>query len=73
MPTISPASLTSNDLTWYTTTTWNIGLDFGFLNNRLTGTADYFFRRTVGYLINPIDRYNSTLGNQTGRNGNTYT
>ena len=73
VPTISPASLTSNDLTWYTTTTWNIGLDFGFLNNRLTGTADYFFRRTVGYLINPIDRYNSTLGNQTGRNGNTYT
>ena len=72
-PTILPASLVSNDLTWYTTTTWNIGLDFGFFNNRLTGTADYFFRRTTGYLINPIDRYNSTLGNQTGRNGNTYT
>lgn len=73
VPTISPASLTSNDLTWYTTTTWNVGLDFGFLNNRLTGTADYFFRRTKGYLINPVDRYNSTLGNQIGRNGNTYT
>lgn len=73
VPTTSPASLVSNDLTWYTTTTWNIGLDFGFLNNRLTGTADYFFRRTTGYLINPIDRYNSTLGNQTGRNGNIYT
>lgn len=73
VPTTSPASLVSNDLTWYTTTTWNVGLDFGFLNNRLTGTADYFFRRTTGYLINPIDRYNSTLGNQTGRNGNIYT
>ena len=72
-PTTSPASLTSTDLTWYTTTTWNIGVDFGFFNNRLMGTADYFFRRTKGYLINPIDRYNSTLGNQTGRNGNTYT
>lgn len=73
LPVTWPAALTSTDLTWYTTTTWNIGMDFGFFNNRLTGTADYFFRRTKGYLINPIDRYNSTLGNQTGRNGNTYT
>lgn len=73
VPTISPASLTSNDLTWYTTTTWNVGVDFGFLDNRLVGTADYFFRRTKGYLINPVDRYNSTLGNQTGRSGNVYT
>lgn len=72
-PTILPASLTSRDLTWYTTTTWNVGLDFGFLRNRLTGTADYFFRRTKGYLVNPIDRYNSTLGNMIGRDGNTYT
>ena len=73
VPTTSPATLTSNDLTWYTTTTWNVGIDFGFFNNRLVGTADYFFRRTKGYLINPIDRYNSTLGNQTGRSGNIYT
>lgn len=72
-PTILPAALTSRDLTWYTTTTWNVGIDFGFLNSRLTGTADYFFRRTKGYLVNPIDRYNSTLGNMIGRNGNTYT
>lgn len=73
VPATWPAALTSTDLTWYTTTTWNVGLDFGFFNNRLTGTADYFFRRTKGYLINPIDRYNSTLGNQTGRSGNVYT
>jgi TonB-linked SusC/RagA family outer membrane protein len=73
VPVVWPAQLTTTDLSWYTTTTWNIGADFAFLNNRLTATADYFFRRTKGYLINPIDRYNSTLGNQTGRNGNTYT
>ena len=73
VPTILPGQLTTTDLTWYTTTTWNVGLDFGFFNNRLTGTADYFFRRTTGYLVNPIDRYNSTLGNQIGRNGNIYT
>lgn len=73
VPGITPAALTSKDLSWYTTTTWNIGLDFGFFNNHLTGSADYFFRRTKGYLINPVDRFNSTLGNHTGRNGNTYT
>ena len=72
-PTVSPAQLVSQDLTWYTTDTWNIGLDFAFLDNRLSGTADYFFRRTYGYLINPKDRYNSTLGNQIGKDGNTYT
>ncbi len=72
-PTILPASLTSRDLTWYTTTTWNIGIDFGFIDNRLTGSADYFFRRTKGYLVNPKDRYNSTLGNLIGKSGNNYT
>lgn len=73
VPTISPGQLTTTNLSWYTTTTWNIGADFGFFDNRLVGTADYFFRRTKGYLIDPVNRYNSTLGNQTGRSGNWYT
>lgn len=73
VPSISPGSLSSKDLSWYTTTTWNIGADFSFLNNRLTGSIDYFFRRTKGYLIDPVNRFNSTLGNQTGTSGNNYT
>lgn len=72
VPTASPGELASNDLTWYTTTTWNLGADFAFLNNRLSGTVDYFFRRTTGYLINPVNRYNSTLGNNVGYSGNFY-
>jgi TonB-linked SusC/RagA family outer membrane protein len=67
VPTVRPGSLASKDLTWYTTNTWNVGIDFGFLKDRLTGSADYFFRRTTGYLINPLDRYNSPLGNTTGQ------
>lgn len=39
------------DLKWETTTTTNIGLDFGFMNNRLTGSIDWYYRKTTD-LIN---------------------
>ena len=38
------------DLTWETTTTYNAGLDFGFLDNRITGSVDYYFRETTDLL-----------------------
>ena len=31
---------------------FNVGLDFGFFNNRLTGTVDWFNKKTTGILIN---------------------
>ncbi len=34
------------DLTWETTSSWNFGLDFGFLNDRISGTVDYYTRNT---------------------------
>ncbi|MDR0939328.1 MAG: TonB-dependent receptor [Mediterranea sp.] len=34
------------DRKWETTTSWNIGLDFGFLKDRITGSIDYYTRRT---------------------------
>lgn len=33
-------------LTWETTATINAGLDFGFLNNRITGSIDWFKKNT---------------------------
>lgn len=33
-------------LKWETTKSWNIGLDFGFLNDRITGSIDYYKRKT---------------------------
>lgn len=39
------------DLKWETTTEWNIGLDLGFINNRINVTAEYFTRE-VKDLIN---------------------
>ena len=40
-------------LTWEKTTTYNAGVDFGFLNNRISGSIDYYFRQTDD-LLNTI-------------------
>ena len=40
-------------LKWEKTTTYNIGLDFGFLDNRLTGTIDAY-KRVTKDLLNTI-------------------
>lgn len=42
-----------NDLKWETTKTWNAGIDYGFLNNRIFGSIDYYYRKTDD-LINTI-------------------
>ncbi len=39
------------DLKWETTTTYNAGLDFAFFRNRLSGSVDYYYRKTTD-LIN---------------------
>lgn len=33
-------------LRWEQTTTYNVGVDFAFLNNRISGSLDYYFRQT---------------------------
>lgn len=40
----------SPDLKWEETSTYNIGLDFGFLNNRINGTLEYYDKRTKDLL-----------------------
>lgn len=42
------------DLTWEKTTTYNAGIDFGFLNNRVSGNIDYYYRYTTD-LISKVD------------------
>ena len=36
----------NKELKWEETTTYNIGLDFGFLNNRISGAIDAYYRET---------------------------
>lgn len=41
------------DLTWEKTTTYNAGIDYGFLNNRINGAFDFYYRVTDD-LINRV-------------------
>lgn len=44
-------TLQNRDLKWETSKSTNIGIDFGVLNNRLTGSVNYFDNITDGLLI----------------------
>ncbi len=39
-----------SDLKWETTTSWNFGLDFGFLDGRIGGAIDFYTRKTKDLL-----------------------
>lgn len=60
----------NKDLKWEKTTTYNAGLDFGFLNGRINGSVDYYFRKTDD-LINTVQiaqgtNFNSQLISNVG-------
>ena len=40
----------NTDIKWEETHTWNAGIDFGFLNNRITGSIDFYKRTTKDLL-----------------------
>ena len=45
--------LSNDKLHWESTTTTDIGLDFGFFNNRLTGELDFYEKSTSDILYHP--------------------
>ncbi|NMB49747.1 MAG: TonB-dependent receptor [Bacteroidales bacterium] len=49
---IIPANMRNRDLTWETTTQSNIGLDLTLLKNRITFTADAYYKYTTNLLMN---------------------
>lgn len=52
-------SLGNDDLKWETVTQTNIGLDYGFFNNRIRGSIDVYNKRTDDlFLANPISAVN---------------
>lgn len=61
-PLVNIPGLISPDLSWYSTQSVNVGLDYAFLNSRLSGSVDYFVQDTKGYLISPSDIYKTPLG-----------
>lgn len=56
------------DLTWETTTSYNAGLDFGFFNNRITGSIEYYTRKTTDLLAYVAVPAGSSTTNMLNRN-----
>ncbi len=67
-PTARVKGMTSSDRTWERVATTNFGLDFGFLNNRLTGSFEYYIRENKGMLISMT--YPSTIGTAAPKSNN---
>ena len=67
-PSYGPVSNANPDLKWETKTEYDFGVDFAMLDNKLTGTADFYIRSTKDLLLNvnvpvPPNLYNQTLVN----------
>ncbi len=48
---LKPQTVAPEDLTWETSTQTNIGLDAGFLKNRITFSADFYLKKTKNVLV----------------------
>ena len=62
-PGAAVTALVDEDITWETTSSLDIGLDLGFLNNKLSIEADYFNKKTTDIIVQlPIS---NILGDKT--------
>ena len=59
--------MANNELTWEKTTQYNVGIDYGFLNNRISGSVDVYKTKTKDLLLDmtipSLTGYVSTLAN----------
>ena len=62
-------SLVASSLTWETVNQVNVGIDFGFFNNRLTGSFDWY-RRDTKDMLTPPDELPAVLGAGMGNVNN---
>ncbi|WP_432714578.1 SusC/RagA family TonB-linked outer membrane protein, partial [Pedobacter sp.] len=51
LPGQRPLQIANPDLTWEKTTQLDLGLDFGFFSDRITGTFDYYQKHTTELLL----------------------
>ncbi len=50
------------ELTWYNRESFNYGLDFSTFGDKLSGTLEYFYYLTTGFLVSPQNVYSQPLG-----------
>ncbi|MCX2585724.1 SusC/RagA family TonB-linked outer membrane protein [Pedobacter sp. MR22-3] len=60
---VSPRGLPITNLSWITSISKNIGIDFALFNNKLTGSFDFFERKRTGL---PAPRYDILLPSEVG-------
>lgn len=48
------SNMANRNLSWETTKEWNLGLDFGFLGGRISGSIDLYNRRTDNILMDRV-------------------
>lgn len=58
----------NQDLKWETTTTWNAGLDFNLFRNRVSGSVDYYYRKTTDLINTATVSAGSNFRNQVTSN-----
>lgn len=64
---LSQTMLSNTFLTWESTYVTNIGIDYGFFKNRLSGSLEWFNRDTKGILISlpvPLEHGTASVPNQ---------
>ncbi|WP_308991312.1 TonB-dependent receptor [Mariniflexile litorale] len=61
------SGLANPDLTWEKTTEINVGIDFGFLNNKINGSIDYYNRKNTDIIfftpLSAVSGYDGTFSN----------
>jgi TonB-linked SusC/RagA family outer membrane protein len=65
------STLPNPDLGWEYSKTWNYGLDFALLKNRLSGTIEYYVTNTEDVLLNVNLPNTSGVSSYTGNIGST--
>ncbi len=48
---VRPSSVPDTSLGWENTETWNVGIDFGFWNNRINGSIEWYQQNTSDLLL----------------------
>ena len=64
----SRPSMYNEDLKWEKTTTYNIGLDWSFLNGRIDGAIDWYYRKTTDLISSVSIASGLGFGNYQVRN-----
>lgn len=60
--TVTPGPTPSINMTWFTRSKYDVGIDFVLLSNKISGSLDWFFEKTKGYLAAPNYTYTAPIG-----------